>query len=281
MPLGALEELLYDLITAPTGVGPGLAARGLGPDAVDAVIVGDARLSATDRLNIYANMYFFRILDVLREEFPRVSTLVGDDAFRDLITDYLLAARPAHPSLREAGARLPAFVAGHPLATAHAGIAELAHLERTHRELFDGPDAPPLTLDDLRGLGPDAFVSLAVRLSPCHALLEHGAAWSTVWERLGAGEVVGAPERPEVVLAWRQGFAVRHRPVDGAVERAMLKGAASGATLGGLCEMYVTTSVGTGTPESGQAEAEANARLAGQAFALLARWVDDGLLTRG
>jgi len=164
-----------------------MSRRFTSASALDAIIVGDARLSATARLDVYANMYFFRILDVLREEFPRVSAVVGDEAFHDLVTDYLLAERPAHPSLREVGARLPAYLDHHRLATPPdgvAGLAGLARLERTHRELFDGPDAPPLTLEGLRALAPEAFVALPVRLVPCHGLLAHQPAWSTVWERL-------------------------------------------------------------------------------------------------
>lgn len=267
--LGALQELLYDLITAPTGVESGLAARGMASEALSGIIVSDARLSATSRLGVYADMYFFRILDVLRDEFPRVVTRVGDAAFHNLITDYLLAERPAHPSLREVGARLPDYLATHGLAASAPGIASLARLERTHRELFDGPDALPLTMEDLRALAPEDFVALAVRLHPCHALLAHQPAWSTVWERLGAGDFVEPDLNAEVVLVWRQGFAVRHRVVGDDAERVMLARAAMGATLGQLCESFV------GVSPSSEAAA-----LAGQAFAVLARWVDDGLLMR-
>src|SRR5216110_771244 len=107
MPLAGLQELFYDLVTWPTGVWPGLAARGLGPEALATIVAaGDGGLPPTAQLDIYANMYFHRILDVLRAEYPRVRAAVGDDSFHDLITDYLLVARPAHPSLREACARL-------------------------------------------------------------------------------------------------------------------------------------------------------------------------------
>ena len=86
-------------MTAPESVTATLAARGAqAVGEVHELVVGDARLSAVERLEIYANMYFFRIRDVLRDEFPRTAALLGDSAFHDLVVDYL-AAIPPEPSL--------------------------------------------------------------------------------------------------------------------------------------------------------------------------------------
>lgn len=265
--LRALQELLYDLMTVPSGVAPGLAARGLPPDALDRLIAGDERLGAVDRLDIYANMYFFRIRDVLGEEFPRLATALGADAFHDLITDYLLAERPAHPSLREVGARLPAFLRSHERGQRRADgrpwLAELAALERTHRELFDAADAEPVTMAALQGLTPEAFSNLAVRLIPAQRLLVHAFALSEVWE---AG---GPPQRRrETLLVWRLATAVHHRAVASESEAAMLRRAVQPVTLAELCQLFATASPG-----------EDDGAVAAQAFQILARWVQDGLLT--
>ena len=279
-----VQALLYELITAPAGVARGLAARGLAPAALEAVVIGDDRLSATARLDIYANMYFFRILDVLRDELPRVRAAVGDDAFHDLITDYLLAIRPAHPSLREVGARLPDYLAQHPLGLERPWLAPLARLERTHRELFDGPDAEALTVEAVRALGADAFAGLEVALVPCHAILAHTYALDPVWEPLGAGRAVTPAPSPEVLVVWRQGLAVRHRVAADVPERAMLAALADGPkTLGSLCEAFVAAvppgpdEAGQPVPGGGDRDA-ALASLAAGAFQVLARWIDDGLL---
>jgi hypothetical protein len=289
LPLGALQALLYGLLTAPAGVDLGLAARGLPADALDAIIVGDARLSAAARLDLYANMYFFRILDVLRDEFPRVRATVGEAPFHDLITDYLLAAPPAHPSLREVGGRLPAYLAAHALGVERPWLTELAALERTHRELFDGPDAVPLTMEALRSLPPQGFAPLPVRLVPCHRILEQGFGITGIWRADAGGQGAESaangelpcqvPEaRPETVLAWRRGFGVVHRVVDDAAELAMARQAAAGTTLGGLCETFVEARRGAGGQEAADPYADDGA-LAAEAFQLLARWVDDALLT--
>ena len=278
--LAALQALFYDLVTAPSGVGPGLAARGLGPAALDSLVVGDERLSAIARLDVYANMYFYRILDVLRGEYPRVLSAVGEVAFHNLATEYLLAFRPAHPSLREVGARLPGFLAGHGVANERPWLAPLARLERAHRELFDGPDADALTMEALRGLAPEAFVAFPVALVPCHAVLEQAHALAPVWEPLGAGRVVVPAEAAETLLVWRERLAVRHRAIPDPAERAMLGAVAAGATLGSLCEVFVAAAAA----EPGSAGAvtvdgaPVAAALAAGAFQVLARWVDDGLL---
>jgi len=260
--LAEVQALLYELMTAPTGVAPALAARGLAADALDGLIAGDQRLGAVARLDLYANMYFFRILDVLREEFPRLAAALGGDAFHDLITDYLLAARPAHPSLREVGARLPAF-----LRTQAGGgrpwLAELAALERTHRELFDAADADPLTMAALQGLTPEAFATLPVRLIPAHRLLGQAFELSAVWEGGGSPEA-----RPETLLVWRRDATVHHRAVTTA-ELAMLRRAAEPVTLADLCQVFAGARTGT--------DDEA---LVAEAFQIIARWVDDALLTR-
>jgi len=261
--LHAVQELLYDLLTAPSGVAAGLAARGLPPDALEGVIAGDEILGPVARLDIYANMYFFRILDVLREEFPRVAAALGGDAFHDLITDYLLAVRPAHPSLREVGARLPAFLRTHARGAERPWLPELAALERTHRELFDGADAEPLRMEVLQAMTPEAFSTLGVRLIPALRELAHAFDVASVWEHPGQPE-----GRSGTLLVWRRDTIVRHRPVVEPAEIAMLRRAAEPTTLAELCEVFAQL--------GGQKDAAA---LATEAFQILARWVDDGLLT--
>lgn len=259
-----LQQLLYDLMTAPSGVAAGLVARGLPSDTLDDVIAGDGRLGAVARLDIYANMYFFRILDVLREEYPRVAAALGGDAFHDLITDYLLAVRPSHPSLREVGRRLPGVLRAHAGYGDRPWLADLALLERTHRELFDAADAEPLALAALQGLTAEAFTTLPVCLILSHRVVVQAFELSSVWEAGGLPE-----DRPETLLVWRRDATVRHRAVE-AAEAAMLRRAATPTTLAELCELFAGARTGEPADE---------AALATEAFQILARWVDDGLLT--
>ena len=282
MKFAEIEGRFYALVTAPQSVAATLAARG--PDAareIDALVNGDDRLSATERLDVYANRYFLRIHDMLRDELPRTANVVGPDAFHDLVTDYLVACPPSHPSLREVGARLPAFLAEHRLAREREWLAELARLERVRLELVDGPDADPLTADDTRAIDPERFVTAPLGLVPCHALLENDHAIAPLWRALsppwepqagaptsggGLGHAnadFSAPHTPETLLVWRRGNEIRHRPVEGE-ERAWLRRLASQATFEELCDLAPS-----GTP---------TAEAAGRAFERLGRFIADGLV---
>jgi hypothetical protein len=268
--LADVQAQLYDLITAPEGVAKRLAELSRAPGDLETVVRSSGQLSAIERVDVYANMYFFRILEVLADEYAKIVTLMGADAFHNLVTDYLLACRPAHPSLREVGARLPDFLATHPLAEDRPWLSELARLERLRLELFDGPDAEALTLDQVRALPPASLPELALRAVPCHAVLHAeyaiAALWRTLEARTDEGPPPGDPPKSaQTILVWRQRLTVFHRVVD-PDEVACLPLLGAGASFAAVCAQ-----VSEGT------EVEAAAH---RAFELLARWIDDGVIRR-
>jgi len=275
LKLRETQALLYELITAREAVAATLAARpAAARSAVEAAIAGDARLPAVERLDVYAHMYFARIHEVLREQFPSTAGLVGARDFHALVTDYLLACRPNHPSLGEVGARLPAFIAEHPVGVERPFLAELARLERTRLALHDGPDARPLTREEVRRILAADPTALRLRFIPCHALLENRFAVAGLW-RDGVVEDDGvaatAPAGPERLLVWRQGITVYHRSCPSEEARwmtrvdAAVEAGGDGLAFEALCE------------ELGRTAASEEAAAA-DAFALLARWLDDELL---
>jgi hypothetical protein len=276
MNLADVQARFYELVTAPENVAATVAARG--PEArraLDEMIQGDDRLSAVERLDIYANMYFFRIHDVLRDEAPKTAAALGPDAFHNLVIDYLAACPPSHPSLREAGARLPAFLAAHPFGVERPCLAELARLERTRLELVDGPDATPLTFDDLRNLPPGEIGGLPLRLIPCAAVLANRFGVASLWridedQALAAATRAAAPAA-ETLLVWRRDVDVYHRAVDADEARwlSRLQTAGSGDALRfeTLCEDL--------------AAAASDEEAAARAFELVGRWTADGVLAAG
>jgi putative DNA-binding protein len=268
------QQLFWRLITAPEGVGDGLRRLDMKSEELGRVIAGDERLDAVERLDIYANMYFWRLLDILRGDYSALVAAVGDEPFHNLVTDYLLECPSAHPSVRNVGARLPDYLARHTLAAERPWLVELGRLERARVELFDGPDAEPLTLEDLRALAPEQFVALPLPLVPSHLILDVEHAVDDVWRAVENSEAEEGAEpeppppparAPRTLLVWRQVLTVYHRPLE-ALERAALLRARDGATFGAVCDLLTDSMP---IDEAGPA-----------AFQLLARWVGDGIIAR-
>jgi hypothetical protein len=285
------QGLFWGLIAAPEGVRRGLetlVGRGAArPGDLDALIVGDERLSSFDRLDIYANMYFFRLLDCLKEDYPRLLEALGPARFHNLVTDYLLVHPSSHPSLRHVGTRLADFLAGHALESECPGLADLARLEWARADIFDAADARPLARADLAALPQDTAGEARLALVPACRLLRlaHDAAraWRELKERAdgragaaagggagcahGDGDHADPPpriaRRPTAVRVWRHGFAVHHRSIDDD-EIDSLEGLRAGDTLGVIAQRL----------SAGRTPERATARLG----ALLQGWIEDALI---
>jgi len=264
--LAQTQQLFWTLITAPEGVAAGRNALRPSQRALaDTLVREDARLSAVDRLDIYADMYFYRIRDCLKEDFGAVCAVIGEAAFHNLITDYLLVHPSTHFSLRYVGRHLPAFVRRHTVGTQWPYLADLASLEWTILEAFDAPDAEPLAPAALAAVPQERWPDLRFTLTPSLHLLDVGWPVHEIWKQAQAVEKRVEPQPADsCVRVWRQDLRVFHRPID-AVERGALTAIRAGAVFTDVCEGI--------TAAAGETE------VAARAAALLHEWLADELLT--
>ena len=264
--LDQTQQLFWKLITAPEGVAPGFAA--LSPperDTAAALVREDERLSAVERLDIYADMYFYRIRDCLKEDFVALCAVVGEAAFHNLITDYLLVHPPSHFSLRYVGQHLPAFVSSHALGQQWPYLADLAALEWSILEAFDAPDAAPLAAAALAAVPQQRWADLRFTLTPSLRLLDVGWPVHEIWRQTQAGEGPVEPQPAATCLrVWRQEWRVFHRQTD-AAEAAALRAVQQEAAFAEVCERI--------------AAFDSDAHSAERAVAFLGQWLTDGLLT--
>jgi hypothetical protein len=243
MPAPSLRELQGAFWRAISSPEPALE------DGLLRVVAPSPALTPAGRVAIYGGMYFWRLLDVLREDFPKVVALVGDERFEALARAYLDRHPSQDPSVRHVGDALPAFLAAQ---ATPAVVGDLARLERARLWVFDAPDPMPLTLDALRALAPESWPAL--RFAPIEALQVVVSDWPVqrVWDDPAAP--VG-PART-ALRVWRQGFVVSHAVMDAAEETA-LAALVAGETFAALCERFAD-------PET--------------PAALLLRWIADGLV---
>jgi hypothetical protein len=276
LDLARAERLLSELIRAPSGVEEALrragGGQGLLAAQLRATVSGDGERPAELRLGVYANAYFYRLLDCLREDYGALAQALGEGFFHDAIALYLLACPPRHPSIRYAGDRLAGFLGEHasaaPLRERFPWSADLAALEWALQSAFDARDAEPLRGEDVAGRPPEQWAAIELRADPSLQLLE--LRWPLVglrraFERdqpLATGELRPAPE---AVLVWRLREQPAYRRLE-PDEAAALRRVAAGTRFGEVCECAADL-VG---PENAP----------GQAAQWLARWLADGCLQR-
>ncbi len=238
MQLAELQRLFYRLVVAPNGVAEGLAHEASLPaDGLTSVIVGDDRLAAEERLDIYANAYFYRLLDVLKEDFPATLAVLGETDFHNLVTGYLIENPPTEPSIAFAGQHLPAFLRQHPFKDRRPFIGDLARLERTLIESFCAADHAPLDATSIRATAAEEWPSIRMQLHPASRLLELEYPVEVVLRSVERGEPWADPmQRPETILVWRRNAQVFYRTVE-VTERAALTLAQEGASFATLCEV--------------------------------------------
>jgi hypothetical protein len=273
-PLRALDSLqhrLSQLISEPSGVEAALTDAG----ELTALVRGDG-VPPVERVAVYANAYFARLHDCLREDFGALALALGADAFHDLVKTYLMAHPPARPSLRHAGAQLAAHLAVAPFAEIFARrcayASDLARLEWAIAEAFTALDAPVLARKDLAAVAPDAWADLGFETVPSLQILTCAWPVQSARERFEAqddgaiwSEAPALAPEPTAIRVWRRDERVRYARIS-ALEREALGGIQSGESFSALCERVSAT--------VGEAEAAA------QAAAFVSSWIADGLLAR-
>ena len=99
-PLDRLQRWMQSVITNPEGIGAGIASDtaqaeiAASPADIQFVIGRLESLSSVDRLAVYGNAYFARLVECLGDTFPAVKHTLGEDTFAGFAVAYL----QQHPS---------------------------------------------------------------------------------------------------------------------------------------------------------------------------------------
>jgi len=244
---------------------PGVAQAGdLASELAALGIRGDARLSAAERVAVYADMCFVRLRDALASDYGALQRALGEDAFATLARRYLAAHPSNRPSLRDLGRHLPAFVRRCPGLLSEPWQAELAQLEWAMVDAFDALDQSPLRAAYLQTLPPEAWPDLRLEAVASLGLLACDAPVDTLRERILAGaDLASVPGEAVLLRVWRQGTTVFHRRMQ-RLEAAALRWMFRGVSFAELCAWL---------GESAREEDPAAA-----ALRLLGRWLEDELL---
>ena len=149
LPLQSVQSAVFEAIT----------------DAKEIAPATKALVRPPQNLELYADMYWLRIRDTLRDAFPKTEDLDGH------VADFLREHGSNHFSLDRVGAAFAEFL----------GTPEAA-LEWARSESFVSPNAEALSFSALQAIPPDAWGDVVLELHPAVRVLDTHVVWRTGFE---------------------------------------------------------------------------------------------------
>jgi hypothetical protein len=249
-----VQRWFQAVVTHPGGVEGGVDSEEaqrlirLKRGELEAVIRRSRNLTAAERLSIYANAYYARLLECLGAYYPVLQRALGEEVFESFAFEYLQHYPSQSYTLDRLGANFARFLeetrpdreeGGAP---GEAGwpdfLIDLAVLEWNITRVFDGPGVefqPLLTPETLQAFPAERFGAARLVAVPCLRLLRFRFpvnAYYTAARRAGEGEEVPFPEpATEHVALTRRDFVVRRYALT-APQYALLERLLAGATVG-------------------------------------------------
>ncbi len=236
--LSTLERWMQAVIMHPGGADAGLeakAARRLiarGAREPESVVLPSKQLSSVERLEIYAYMYYARLIEILQEEYPTTRQLLGPHEFAVLCRKFIARNPSRSRVLNRLSEKFPDFLA-RALPKGHkSGLAvDVARIERAMEDVFDAPKLEPMTAAQFAAIGADQWERVRLNVNPALRLLKLRYPANEYIQATRAGRKPRIPRpRPTFVIVFRRGFQVFRRDQEPEQFR-LLEALASGRVL--------------------------------------------------
>jgi hypothetical protein len=221
------------------------------------------RLTSFERIEIYNRQYWYRLIDIVYDDFPGVLAVIGNNRFRKLARAYLAEFPSRSFTLRNLGSHMPEFFQRHPeWGRPRVRMAlDMARFEWAQTVAFDGPAKPPIVTEDLLGKNPNhvrlglqpylTLLNLAYPLDTFSLAMKKGAyraeASNAMNEKTHAEPTKGVrrPRRRETFIAVHRHnndlYFLRLQPAGFKLLRAI----AEGKTLTQACELATPKTTST------------------------------------
>lgn len=231
--LDVVQRWFQAVITCPEGVLNGVESVEaqelvkLQRDELEQLVRRSKNLSAEERIGIYANAYYARLLECLRESFPVLRVALGDDVFDGFAFDYLRLHPSQSYTLGRLGVGFGQFLdstrpdrptdGSDPPVGWPDFLIDLARLEWEIEQVFDGPGVegkPLLSLSHIRAIDPETWGQARLVVPACLRLLAFrfpvNDYYTQARRSTATGEPPEMPEPQEQYLALtRRDFIVR------------------------------------------------------------------------
>ena len=183
---------------------------------LEQVVLPSKQLSAAERLDIYAHMYYARLVEVMEGEYPTTQRILGAEAFARLCRRFVAKNPSRTRTLNALSAGFPDFLARAMPKTHRSGLAvDVARIERAMEDVFDAPRAEPMSAAQFAAAGADPTGRAVLRVTPALRLLALRYPANAYMNAVRQGEKPRIPRpRATWTIVFRRGFGVFRRDQD-------------------------------------------------------------------
>jgi hypothetical protein len=245
---------MLDVIRRPLLAGDRMQESGAG--TAEKMIAPNDRLTAFERLEVYNQQYWWRLISSFADDFPGVRAVVGQRCFDRLTISYLEDCPSRSWNLGRIGARFAEYLESRPeLSAPHTALAaDVARVESAVSHAFDAAEHERIEPQQLGGANPETlrlqvqpYVQLLELRYPADRLLsklkkrseEEGTASNAVGQRKArrAPRLTSRPAREPVHLAvHRSEYSVYYRRIS-PLAYHLLMALRGGYSLASACEV--------------------------------------------
>lgn len=167
--LKELQSWVYNVITHPENVDEGAKRQAIDKQecTIEGIVAPSDKMSSHERINIYRNGYFLRLLECFKHEFKGLYHALGDEMFNHFVWNYLQAYPSTSYTLNELGKMFPPFLEKSLMESLNGAepdwwqlfIIDVASYERAYVETYNGAGHESLESNEL-------FEEVPLKLSP-------------------------------------------------------------------------------------------------------------------
>jgi hypothetical protein len=232
------QAWMLETVSHRDGLEAGLTSAGarydVPPADLESVIEPSKELTSRQRLTIYSNMYFWRLIEVLEGDFSACTHVLGASA-HDVWKDFVAGYPSRHYRLTPLGKHVSEFFDSRTDLADGRFLSDLARLEYLKEVVFEAEPSPVLE-GGLQALAPEEWAQ--ARLTPIAAfgLMKTDYPVNPFFQALLDDDApdVPAPET-SYTLVWRQNNAVWRSSLN-RYQYTILTALRAGETLGDALE---------------------------------------------
>ncbi|RQU38961.1 DUF692 family protein [Burkholderia cenocepacia] len=158
--------------------------------AIPQGLVGPDGKSSVRRFNVYRNNVVAGLTSTLKDAFPAVARIVGDEFFAAMARTYVTTHPPTSPIMLDYGGGFATFIgAFEPAIRNLPYLRDVARLERAWLEAYHSAEAQPLSAEALAGLNAEDLMNLRITLHPSLGIVCSEFPVLTLWQTNIAGGV--------------------------------------------------------------------------------------------